>query len=78
MFANEAYIRAVPRTFATVRQDRTNGGPTFFPGDLISISAGAAGGSFSGSERVYEYEIMGDADGVAEYTDLVTSADQET
>lgn len=76
MYANEAYLRAVPRTFATVRQNRSNAAPSFMPGDLISLSAGTRlGGGFTGTELVYEYEITVDVDGVGEFTDLVTSAD---
>lgn len=78
MFANEALLRAVPRTMAAVSPDRFSSGPSFYPGDLITVqSGGALGGGFSGAERVYEYEITIDADGVADYTDLATSPDQE-
>lgn len=78
MFANEASIRAVPRTFAGVTPERASGsGVSFSPGDMISISAGSKlGGGFSGAVIVYEYEISIDADGVAAYTDLVATADQ--
>jgi hypothetical protein len=78
MFAGEAYVRAVPRTFVGVKPEReSGGGVSFKPGDRISVSAGSKlGGGFSGSVIVYEYEISIDADGVAEFTDIVATDDQ--
>lgn len=77
MYANEAYIRATPRLFTGITPERAFGSaPTFSPGDLISVSAGSQlGGGYSGSVLVYEYEISIDADGVAEYTQLLASPD---
>ena len=77
MFANEAYLRAVPRLFTGITPERAYGSaPTFGVGDLISVSAGSQlGGGYSGSVLVYEFEISVDADGVAEYTQLVASPD---
>jgi hypothetical protein len=76
MFANEAYLRAVPRTIATVRPDRFTTAPTFMPGDLISLSGGSAlGGGFSGTALVYEYELSIDTDGIAEYGEIIATAD---
>jgi hypothetical protein len=77
MYANEAYLRAVPRLFTGITPERAYGSaPSFMPGDLISVSAGTQlGGGYSGSVLVYEYEISVDADGVAEYTQLVASPD---
>jgi hypothetical protein len=79
MFANEAYIRAVPRTIVSNSPNRTqSGAPSFFPGDLISVSAGASlDGGFTGAFRVYSYEMVVDTDGVTAVTNLVGSADQE-
>jgi len=79
MYANEAKIRAVPRTFVSMGLDRTTGPPTFFVGDLITTTAGSTvgGGGFSGAQRVYGYELSIDTDGVAEYTSIDASADQE-
>jgi len=77
MYANEAFLRAVPRLFAGITPERAYGsGPSFMPGDLISVNAGPQlGGGYSGAVLVYEYEISVDADGVAEYTQLVASPD---
>ena len=77
MFANEAYLRAVPRTFVAIAPERAGGtSPTFFPGDQITVAAGSRlGGGYSGSLLVYEYEIAIDTDGVASYTDIVGSPD---
>jgi hypothetical protein len=79
MFANEAYLRAIPRLFTGITPERAYGSsPTFMPGDLISVSAGSQlGGGYSGSVLVYEYEISVDADGVAEYTQLIASPDAQ-
>lgn len=78
MYAGEAYLRAVPRQFAGVKPEReSGGGVSFMPGDRIGVAAGTKlGGGFSGSVIVYEHEITIDADGVAEFTDLVTSDNQ--
>ena len=77
MFANEAYLRAVPRTFVGIKPERQGGGGVSFGvGDLISVSAGSRlSGGYSGSLFVYEFEISIDADGVAEYTDIIGSPD---
>jgi hypothetical protein len=77
MYANEALLRAEPRKFISIKPERqSGGGVSFLPGDLISVNAGAVlGGGFSGSVLVYEYEITVDADGVAEYTQLLASPD---
>lgn len=76
-WANEAWIRAYAREFASIRPDR--GSPiNFGVGDLIGVSAGSRmGGGFSGTQRVYEVEWQCDADGVVECTEILTSADQE-
>ncbi len=76
MYANEAYLRAVPRTFTGIRPNRFTSAPSFRPGDLIGVQAGSMlGGGYSGSVLVYEYEVTVDADGIAEFTDMLTSAD---
>lgn len=77
LFAKEAFLRAVPRTFTGIKPERESGGGVLFhPGDRISVSAASKlGGGYSGSVIVYEFEITVDADGVAEYTDLVTTSD---
>lgn len=76
-WANEAWLRAVPRTFASVRPERGIT-PNFAVGDLISVSAGSQLlGGFSGAQRVYEMEVECDPDGVMSVTEIITSADQE-
>lgn len=75
-WASEAWIRAVPRTFATVLPNRGTF-PNFGPGDIISVAAGGLNGGFSGSQRVYEMVVEQDNDGVIAITDILTSADQE-
>lgn len=76
-WANEAWIRAEPRVFASIRPERGQE-PNFAVGDLISVSAGSQLlGGFSGAQRVYEMEVECDADGVVSVTEIITSADQE-
>lgn len=76
-WANEAWVRAVPRTFASIRPERGIT-PNFAVGDLITVSAGSQLlGGFSGAQRVYGMEVSCDADGVVEVTEILTSADQE-
>lgn len=78
LFAKEAYLRAVPRTFTDIKPERASGsGPLFGVGDKISVNAGSRlGGGFSGGVLVYEFEINVDADGVAEYTQITGSPDE--
>ena len=79
MYANEAYLRAIPRLFTGITPERAYGSsPSFGVGDLISVSAGSQlGGGYSGSVLVYEFEVSVDADGVAEYTQLIASPDAQ-
>jgi hypothetical protein len=73
----EAWIRAIPRTFLSIRPERGLS-PAFSAGDLITAQAGAIlDGGFSEIQRVYEYEVTCDDNGVMEITSLLTSADQE-
>lgn len=75
-WASEAALRAFPRTFASVKPNRGIF-PAFRPGDLIHVAAGSSlNGGFSGSQRVYEFEVVTDADGINQVADLLTSADQ--
>lgn len=78
MFAKEAYLRAVPRTFVNIKPERATGSaPLFGVGDKIGMNAGSAlGGGFSGAIMVYEFEINIDADGVADYTQITGSPDE--
>lgn len=76
-WANEAWVRAVPRTFATVKPNRGTA-PTFVPGQTINVAAGSVlGGGFAGEQFVYGMDVSCDHDGVVEVTDILASADQE-
>lgn len=76
-WANEAWVRAVPREFASVTPERGTV-PNFAVGDLIGVAGGTMmNGGFSGAERVYNFDISWDADGVTTWNDITTSADQE-
>jgi len=75
-WANEAWIRAVPRTFASIRPERGLA-PAFAVGDQIGVEAGALlDGGFSGAQTVYGFDWATDYDGVDEVEELLTSADQ--
>lgn len=53
--------------------------PAFNIGDRVSVSAGTVlRGGFSGAQRVYEFTVSIDNDGVTELGELVTSSDQES
>lgn len=74
MWANEAWIRAVPKTIAGAHPDRTTSAPPFGVGDIITLAGGSRfGGGFSGGFRVYEYEVQVDADGVGDITEIIGS-----
>ena len=76
-WAREAWMRANPQKLATVKPERGYF-PEFRVGDLIHVAAGARlNGGFDGDQRVYEFEVRTDANGVDEVADLLTSADQE-
>ena len=76
-WAAEAGLRAFPRHFYSVKPNRGTF-PAFRPGDLITIAAGAVlNGGFSEAQRVYEFEVLTDQDGINQVTDILTSADQE-
>ena len=78
MYNNEAYIRAIPRTFVAAKPDRSTSAPGFNVADKISVSAGSIlGGGYSGAQRVYSFEVSIDADGIGEITQITASADQE-
>ena len=51
---------------------------TFDIGDIVGVSATpAVRGGFSGAQRVYEYTVSWDEDGVLALSELQTSADME-
>jgi hypothetical protein len=76
-WANETWLRTVPRNFASVKP-RRGLGPSFSVGDKIHVAAGSVlSGGFSGDQRVYGMVVSCDHDGVLEVTDILTSADQE-
>lgn len=75
-WANEAWIRAVPRTLASIRPERGTV-PNFAVGDIIGVAAGASlDGGFSGGQTVYGFTQSTDFDGVDEIEEIITSHDQ--
>ncbi len=75
-WASEAGLRAFPRHFYSVKPNRGIF-PAFRPGDFINVAAGSVlNGGFSETQCVYEFEVVTDADGVNQVTDILTSADQ--
>lgn len=78
MWQQESWLRAQPRTIIHVTPTRETEIGTFDIGDLVGVEAVAAvRGGFSGAQRVYEYTVSWDADGVLELSELQTSADNE-
>ena len=74
----ESWIRAVPRTLIHVTPTRETEIGSFDIGDIVGVSAGSEfRGGFSGAQRIYEYTISWDNDGVLALGELQTSADQE-
>ena len=75
-WASEAGLRTFPRHFYSVKPNR-GVFPAFIPGDLITVSAGSVlNGGFTEAQRVYEYEVVTDQDGINQVVDILTSADQ--
>ena len=75
-WAGEAGLRAFPRHFYSVKPNRGSF-PAFRPGDFINVAAGSVlNGGFSETQCVYEFEVVSDADGINQVTDILTSADQ--
>jgi hypothetical protein len=90
LWQTEAWLRSVPRTLVHVTPVRQSAamqlpaGVTPVPvgafgiGDLVTVTAGAVvRGGFTGAQRVYEYTVTWDEDGVIEYGELLTSSDSE-
>lgn len=73
----EQWLRSEPRVMVSVTPQRGYL-PTFDIGDLISVNAGLiVRGGFSGAQRVYEYTVEWDADGVISISNILASASQE-
>lgn len=74
----ESWIRTEPRKIVHVTPVRGTGIGTFNIGDLITVAASSdVRGGFSGAQRVYEYTVSWDNEGVLELSEIQTSADQE-
>jgi len=74
----ESWIRGIPRTLVHVTPTRETQIGGFDIGDIVSVQAGSEfRGGFSGAQRVYEYTISWDNDGVLALGEIQTSADQE-
>jgi hypothetical protein len=74
----ESWIRAVPRTLVHVTPTRETEIGSFDIGDIVGVNAGSEfRGGFSGAQRIYEYTISWDNDGVLALGELQTSSDQE-
>jgi hypothetical protein len=90
LWTMESWLRAVPRTLVHVTPVRTSefnllppGVTPVLPGDfnigdLVTVTAGSiVRGGFTGAQRIYQYTVTWDEDGVIELGELQTSADQE-
>jgi hypothetical protein len=74
----ESWLAAQPLEIMHVTPIRETQIGTFDIGDLVGVEAVAAvRGGFSGAQRVYEYTVSWDGDGVLELSELQTSAGNE-
>lgn len=74
----ESWLRAQPLELMHITPTRETEIGTFDIGDLVGVEAVAAvRGGFSGAQRVYEYTVSWDQDGVLELSELQTSANNE-
>lgn len=74
----ESWIRAVPRELIHITPVRGTGINSFNIGDEVTVRAGSYfRGGFAGKQRVYEFTVSWDSDGVMELSELQTSADQD-
>jgi hypothetical protein len=73
-WAIESWIRQQPRELIHITPTRETGIGLFDIGDLIGVEAVATvRGGFSGAQRVYEYTVNWDQDGVLALSELQTS-----
>lgn len=73
-WASESWIRMSPRELIHITPTRETAIGSFDIGDLVGVSAtSAVRGGFSGAQRVYEYTISWDQDGVLALSELQTS-----
>ncbi len=86
----ESWLRAIPRTLVHVTPVRMSDNMQLPPGvnpvpvgafdigDIVTVTAGSVvRGGFTGGQRIYEYTVSWDEDGVVEVGELLTSSDQE-
>jgi hypothetical protein len=77
IWQNESILRARPRALVTITPVRGTE-LNFDHGDLITVEAGTRlRGGFSGVQRVYEFTMQIDDNGVTDLGQLVCSADQD-
>jgi hypothetical protein len=70
----ESWIRQQPRNLIHITPTRESGIMGFDIGDLVGVTASSAvRGGFSGAQRVYEYTISWDENGVLALSELQTS-----
>lgn len=90
LWQTESWLRAIPRVLVHVTPVRTSDfdllpsgvSPVTFGdfdiGDLVTVTAGAVvRGGFTGAQRIYEYTVTWDEDGILELGELLTSSDQD-
>lgn len=78
LWYQESFIRTEPRQIMHVTPTRGSGIYEFDIGDIIGVASTTdVRGGFSGGQRVYEYTVSWDNDGVLELSEIQTSADQE-
>lgn len=72
-WANEAWIRATPRRFMSIKPER-GVVPTFGVGDFLAMNAGSVlHGGASSIVEVFEFEVEINVNGICAITDIVAS-----
>lgn len=70
---NEAWIRAVPRRFISIKPER-GVSPSFGVGDFLQMQAGSMlHGGFSGIVEVFEFEVEINVNGIVAITEIIAS-----
>ncbi len=90
LWQEESWLRAVPRTLIHVTPVRMSDNMVLPPGvnpvpvgafdigDLVTVTAGPiVRGGFTGAQRIYEYTVSWDEDGIVEVGELLTASDAE-
>ncbi len=88
LWQEESWLKSIPRVLVHVTPVRTSDFDLLPPdvtpvtfgsfdiGDLVTVTAGSVvRGGFTGAQRIYEYTVSFDEDGILELGELLTSSD---